>query len=53
MKLGLPVLKVLRLEDINQGRSGILSILMGGGVVVLWITMQRGGYVGIRSWTIG
>jgi hypothetical protein len=49
------VLEVLRLEEVNQGRSCILSVLMGGGVAVSPMTMQQGGYVGGRiedNWAI-
>ncbi len=53
--LGCRCSKVLRSEEFNQGRSCILSILMGGGVAVLSMTMQQGGYVGGRikdNWVI-
>ncbi len=45
-KIGPLVLKVLRSEEFYQGRSCILSVLMGGGVAVLPMAMRRGGYVG-------
>ncbi len=54
-EIELLVIKVLRLEEVDQGHSCILSILMVGGVAVLPMTMQRGGYVGGRikdDWVI-
>ncbi len=54
-KIGLLVLEVLRSEEFDRGRSCILSVLMGGGVAVLPMTMQRGGYVAGRikdDWVI-
>ncbi len=54
-KIGLSVLKVLGSEEVDRGRSCILSVLMDGGVVVLPMTMQQGGYVGGKikeNWVI-